>query len=57
LQLQLVVGDQRDRLPLCHLVAVVHPQIDDGAADARARRHHVLAFDGGEDGLFVGKRA
>ena len=56
LQRELLVADGRDDLTLLDAVAFLDGKLDHRAADARARRHDVGAFDGGKDRLFVGHR-
>ena len=56
LQRELFVADRRDRLAARDRVAFPDIELDDGAADAPARRHHADALDGGEHRLLVGDR-
>ena len=42
--------------PCLTAIAFLHGKFDHRAADARARRHDIGAFDRGEDRLFVGNR-
>ena len=56
LQQQLVVADHGDDLALGDRVALAHRQAGDRAADARACRHDIGAFDRGEHRLLVDQR-
>ena len=56
LQRELLVADRRDRLAARDRIAFADVELDDGAADAPARRHHADALDGGEHRLLVGDR-